>query len=250
MSSVNPQPGGHQQPAEAWRFATGLQLPADVGAKEIGQNTMRSKAEDQDTIPTRRSLVERLKNRDDRTGWQDFFDTYWKLIYGVARRSGLTDAESQDVVQDTVISVSNKMDDFKNDPAHGSFKSWLLLIARRRISDQFRRRHRHKEVVSADPDATSRTALLERLPDPAGPALEAVWNEEWARNLTEMALANVKHQVSSKQYLLFHQQVIKQWTASKVAEKYAVSLAQVYMAKYRVGGLVRKELRKLERALA
>jgi len=30
---------------------------------------------------TRRSLAERLANWDDRKRWQEFFDTYWKLIY-------------------------------------------------------------------------------------------------------------------------------------------------------------------------
>ncbi len=37
-------------------------------------------------IPTRASLIGRLKNWQDSSSWQDFFDTYWKLIYGVARR--------------------------------------------------------------------------------------------------------------------------------------------------------------------
>ena len=33
-------------------------------------------------IPTRRSLLSRLKNWDDQDSWRDFFNTYWKLIYG------------------------------------------------------------------------------------------------------------------------------------------------------------------------
>jgi hypothetical protein len=44
---------------------------------------------DQDTkelIPTRQSLLGRLKDWADSESWRDFFDTYWKLIYGVARR--------------------------------------------------------------------------------------------------------------------------------------------------------------------
>ena len=43
-------------------------------------------------IPTRRSLITRLKNWNDQDGWQRFFDTYWRMIYSVARRSGLSDA--------------------------------------------------------------------------------------------------------------------------------------------------------------
>jgi DNA-directed RNA polymerase specialized sigma24 family protein len=32
----------------------------------------------------------------------EFFDIYWKLIYSVARQTGMTDAEAQDVVQETL----------------------------------------------------------------------------------------------------------------------------------------------------
>ena len=50
-------------------------------------------------IPTRWSLICRLKDWNDQVGWREFFDTYWKLIYSVAIKAGLTDAEAQDVVQ-------------------------------------------------------------------------------------------------------------------------------------------------------
>src|SRR5947207_466930 len=60
-------------------------------------------------IATRSSLIKRLKNWDDRASWKDFFDTYWKLIYGVARAAGLNDAEAQDVVQETIICVAKKI---------------------------------------------------------------------------------------------------------------------------------------------
>ena len=89
---------------------------------------------------TRRSLVDRLVNWDDQKRWQEFFDTYWRLIYSTARKAGLTDAEAQEVVQETVITVAKKIDKLKYDPAIGSFKGWLLQITRWRIVDQFRKR--------------------------------------------------------------------------------------------------------------
>src|SRR5262252_3704320 len=70
-----------------------------------------------DLIPTRESLLSRLKNWEDRESWQDFFDIYWKLIYSMARKAELTDAEAQDIVQETVISVARKIEGFKYDPA-------------------------------------------------------------------------------------------------------------------------------------
>src|SRR6185503_10568683 len=89
---------------------------------------------------TRRSLVDRLVNWDDQRRWQEFFDTYWKLIYSAARKSGLTETEAQEVVQETVITVAKNIGKLRYDPEIGSFKGWLLNITRWRIADQFRKR--------------------------------------------------------------------------------------------------------------
>ena len=63
-------------------------------------------------LPTRRSLLARLRNWEDQTSWRDFFNIYWKFIYSVAVRSGLSDQEAEDVVQEAVISVARKMPEF------------------------------------------------------------------------------------------------------------------------------------------
>jgi len=91
-------------------------------------------------LPTRRSLLDRLRDWEDQASWRDFFNTYWKFIYSVALRSGLSDQEAEDVVQETVLSVAKKMPEFVYDPARCSFKGWLMHVTRLRIVDQLRRR--------------------------------------------------------------------------------------------------------------
>ena len=88
-------------------------------------------------LPTRRSLLSRLKDWDDQRSWKDFFDTYWKLIYNAALKAGLSHDEAEEVVQETVLTVTRKIKDLKYDPALGSFKGWLLNTTRWRIADQF-----------------------------------------------------------------------------------------------------------------
>src|SRR6202040_4355827 len=110
----------------------------------------------------------------DQLRWQEFFDTYSKLIYSAARRSGMTDAEAQEVVQETVITVAKNIDKLKYDPNRGSFKGWLLQITRWRIVDQFRKR----EPGNAKAPRTSGdrlTATIDRIPDSPGDDLDAVW---------------------------------------------------------------------------
>ena len=115
---------------------------------------------DDDFIPTRRSLLSRLKNWDDHQSWKEFFDTYGRLIYRMAVKAVLTEAEAQDVVQETVIVVAKKMPGFKYDPALGSFKSWLLLITRRRIEKQLKKRLPFKTTASGLLGAGRMPALL------------------------------------------------------------------------------------------
>ncbi len=43
-----------------------------------------------DHLPTRRTLLSKLRSWENQESWQEFFDTYWKLIYNTAVRSGLT----------------------------------------------------------------------------------------------------------------------------------------------------------------
>jgi RNA polymerase sigma-70 factor (ECF subfamily) len=69
-------------------------------------------------IPTRQSLLSRLKDWEDKASWRDFFNTYWKLIYSVGIKAGLTEEEAQDLVQETMISVAKQM------PSFGMIRSW------------------------------------------------------------------------------------------------------------------------------
>src|SRR5947209_4633003 len=92
-------------------------------------------------IRTRATLIDRLKSWQDQSSWQEFFDTYWKLIYGVARQAGLTDAEAQDVVQETMVAVAKHMPGFRYNAGIGSFKAWLLNMTRWRSIDQLRKRN-------------------------------------------------------------------------------------------------------------
>src|SRR5260370_38462558 len=79
--------------------------------------------ETDELIPTRWTLIKRLKHWDDHESWREFFDLYWKLIYGGALKSGLTPTEAQEAAQETVISVCTNMAGFQADPAPGSFKA-------------------------------------------------------------------------------------------------------------------------------
>ncbi len=199
---------------------------------------------------TRKSLIERLGNWEDQKSWDEFYRTYWRLIYGVGLKSGLRSEEALDVVQETILAIAKQSKEHRYDPKAGSFKVWLMNMTRWRIGDQFRRRAKDTAMHHFPGDEEGRnTSVLDRVEDPEAQKLDRIWEVEWKRNIADRAIATVKQRVSPRQFQIFDAYVIKQWGVKKVMTELDVSMAQVYLAKHRVGGLIKKELAELSKQL-
>ena len=198
-----------------------------------------------DPAATRSSLIGRLRDWKDAGSWQEFFDTYWKLIYSVAIRAGLSEAEARDVVQETVVCVAKQIREGGYNRTRSTFKNWLCMITRRRIIDHLRKRTDPKLRHVSVPGDTSRTDTLARVADPAPPA-DALWDQEWRKNLLDAAIECVRTQVTPKQFQIFDLSVLRGLPVSEVKKILKVNAAQVYLARHRVGTLVKKQAKRLE----
>jgi RNA polymerase sigma-70 factor (ECF subfamily) len=203
-------------------------------------------ASEDELIPTRASLLQRLRDWQDQASWDAFFQIYWKLIYGVARKAGLSDAEAQDVVQDTMTSVAKHMPTFRYDPALGSFKAWLLKLTRWRIVGQFRKREPHVSPPPVQAEASTETGPLDKIVDPAHDVLDTAWEHEWEKTLMKAALEKVKRRLDPQKYQIFDFYVNKEWPPEKVAKTFRIPVGQVYLAKHRVTAMLKREIHRLE----
>jgi len=192
-------------------------------------------------------LIQRLRNWQDEASWQEFFDTYWGLIYGVARKAGMTDVEAQDIVQETMVSVAKQMPSFRYDPAIGSFKAWLLHTTRWRIIDHARKRNTPLADEPPPGDTGTGTAAVELVIDPQSQVLDRLWEAEWEKNLFDAAIANVKRRLDPQKYQIFDFYVNREWPADKVAAQFGIPVEQVYLAKHRVTELIKIEVKRLEK---
>ena len=194
-------------------------------------------------IPTRATLLQRLRDWQDQAGWQDFFDTYWSLIFGLAIKSGLSQSEAEDVVQETLISVAKHMPTFQYDPAIGSFKGWLLNQTRWRIADQIRRRRRrglYEQGVGEDFPPTADLDLQDTV-------LDKIWDEEWEKNIFQAATVRAKRKVESRQWQIFDFYAVKGWSPEETAKAFEVTVGQVYLIKHRVSETIRLEVEQLKK---
>jgi RNA polymerase sigma factor (sigma-70 family) len=206
-------------------------------------------AESESSRATRPSLLARLKDWSQQTAWREFDHNYAPLLRNVARKAGLSDVEADEVVQETLIAVAKKIGEFDHAGNRGSFRAWLYQQARWRIADRFRARSRAHYAIAPE-DSLAALGHLE--PAPAAEAqsdqtFERLWEAEWENYIGQAAIARVKRQAGARQFQLFDLHVIQGLTVQAAAQAAGASTAAVFMAKSRVGRLVRKEIARLRR---
>jgi RNA polymerase sigma-70 factor (ECF subfamily) len=216
---------------------------------EVNDSKSSSEERKQRTLceKTRKSLIEKLDNWEDHRVWDEFYQTYWRLIFSVATKAGLTREEAFDVVQETIIAIARQVKKGQYDPRAGSFKAWLLQMTRWRILDVFRARKRQPSLADQGDEHSEHAELaMDRLTQDKDNVLEKIWDKEWRDNISSAALERVKNRVSPRQFQIFDCYVLKGWGVKKTAEVLGINAAQVYLAKHRVGALVKKEVQGLE----
>jgi len=202
------------------------------------------------SVPTRASLLFRLRNWKDSSSWHEFYRLYHKLVYALARRSELCHDEAEDVVQDVFKRVAETIHGFEAQPRRGSFRSWLMNLTRWRIADKFR--DRMPESAPAlprwDAPALDRTSTLERLPD-AQCAEDPAWETEWQRNLLETALARLARRVPARHFQAFDLYARQRWPVLRVARDLGINPAAVYLISHRLTRQLKAEVDRLKAQL-
>ena len=66
-------------------------------------------------LKTSPSMLERIKDLTDDKSWQAFFDKYRNLVWGTARKSGLSETEADEAVQETFITLAKRIKEFQYD---------------------------------------------------------------------------------------------------------------------------------------
>jgi RNA polymerase sigma-70 factor (ECF subfamily) len=74
------------------------------------------------------------------------------------------------------------------------------------------------------------------------PTFDRLWDAEWEEHIRQSALARVKRQVSARQFQLFDLHVLQGLPVGAAAKAAGTTIAAVYMAKSRLGRLVRREI--------
>jgi RNA polymerase sigma-70 factor (ECF subfamily) len=189
---------------------------------------------------TRHSLVLRLRNRDDEAAWAEFLAIYEPLVYSLARRKGLQDADARDLCQEVFRAVAGAIERWDPDPAKGKFRAWLFRIARNLLVNFFADQRRHTRGTGS----TSVQDLLE-----ASPASDAQTQAEFAaefkRQVFRWAADQVKHEFTDATWQAFWKTGVENQPIPQAARELGLSAGAVYIARSRVLARLRRRVEEL-----
>jgi RNA polymerase sigma-70 factor (ECF subfamily) len=192
--------------------------------------------------PTGSVLLLLLGNPTDRECWNAFVDRYAPKIYGWCRLRGLQDADAEDVTQEVLTQLVQKLQTFTYDPHKGTFRGWLKTVTHHAWCDYLEKRRRAGEG-EANPEFLARLERLEAKED-----LLAALAEVFDLELLAEAQARVQLQVSPRDWGIFQALAVEGRPGPAVAQTLGMTVTAVLMAKSRVQQKLRREIRRLEGA--
>ncbi len=189
---------------------------------------------------TRHTLIVKLRDPADAGAWREFVAIYEPLIYGLARRKGLQDADARDLCQEVFRTVSQAIDRWDADPSRGSFRGWLSRIARNLLVNFLTRRPYRLRGSGS----TSVQELLEAQPvdDPSATAL---FEAEYRRRLFRWAADEVKGDFAPKTWDAFWRTAVEGRSPGDVAAELGLSVGAVYIARSRALARLRNRIGEL-----
>jgi RNA polymerase sigma-70 factor (ECF subfamily) len=195
---------------------------------------------EESNLRTSPSLLRRLReDAGDQRSWGEFVQRYAPRIYAWCRHWQLQESDAQDVTQEVLLRLVEKLRHFEYDSGR-SFRAWLKTVTHHAWQDFLARRQR-AGLGSGD------TAVIERLQSlEARDDLERHLEEAFEREVLEEAMTRVQLRVAPHTWEAFRLLTFEGLSGPEVAPRLGMQVTMVYVARGKVQRMLREEIDKLE----
>lgn len=201
---------------------------------------------------TSTTLLNRVAGANDESANAEFVRRYTPLVRALARSSGLTTADAEDVSQEVMLAAVQALRKDRYDRKQARFKAWLKGVVFHKIQHARAARARRHGHSPADRRGQARNGRIRRsiihappnlpsgpkeIPDPSptpDQQFEADFEAKWQQVAYEEALDQVRLEVEPVTYQAFDLYVRKDLPPAEVAKLLGLSRNAVYIAKSRV----------------
>ena len=138
---------------------------------------------------TRKTLLQRVQDKDDKEAWDDFVFYYRDFLKMVLVKMNFNEQDSNDVIQEVLLKLWKKLPDFTTD-GKAKFRTWLSRIIRNSAID-YLRKQKETEEISEEPEIANE------------PEVSKFIQEEWEVHIVALALKKIQPVFSEKAMLAF-----------------------------------------------
>jgi RNA polymerase sigma-70 factor (ECF subfamily) len=189
---------------------------------------------------TSSSLLYRVQqDAGDQAAWSAFVERYGPRILAWCRNWQLQESDAQDVTQEVLLQLVNKLRRFQYDRSR-SFRAWLKTLVHHAWQD-FLEHRRRAGLGSGDSAVWERLDCVE-----ARESLEQQLQEVFDREVLEEAMARVQQRVAPHTWEAFRLLTFEGLSGAEVAPRVRMQVTMVYVARSKVQKMLREEIDALE----
>lgn len=181
------------------------------------------------------SLLDALGAAGGGEAWAVFHARYREVILRWCRARGLPLSSAEDLTQDVLLLLFQRLPRHGHDPARGRFRGWLQAVVHNVVTDYWRRQRRRPE-----PAGVGGSSFLERLAGVPSPEPAAETGAAGGRGPADV-LGRVRARLKETTWQAFYQSMVEKRPAAEVAAGLNLSVASVYKAAYRVKQMLLEE---------
>jgi RNA polymerase sigma-70 factor (ECF subfamily) len=189
--------------------------------------------------PTGPTLLVLLRDYSEQA-WAAFVGRYGPRIHQWCRGWGLQVTDADDVTQQVLIKLYQKLRDFRYDRAKGTFRSWLKTVTLHVWQDYLDSQKRLGARGAGGSGAQEAINAAAARPD-----LWEALSEAYDLELLEEAKARTRLQVSERDWRIFEEFTLRNRPGAEVAAELNVTQANVFV----IAGRVMKKVKATVQAL-
>jgi RNA polymerase sigma factor (sigma-70 family) len=196
------------------------------------------------TYSTRYTLLERAKQQSDSDAWEQLIGFYRKYIYVIIRSMGVSESDTEDVLQQVLIELWKYLPEYTYDPQKAKFRSWVARVTRNQVISFVRRQKSHMAKL----DQAQSEVQENYLSSINTPEIEVIVTQEWELFISNTAMQNVSRHFSDKAieaFMLFSQGM----KVNQISKEISVKADSIYKYISRIKLKLVEEIQSLQKEL-
>lgn len=180
-------------------------------------------------------LVDAARDPADGTSWQRLYVTYRDPITRHCAKSGLTPAECEEVVQEVLAKLAQRLSKAAFNWKSASLRGWLNQTTNHLIFEV----HRLNRRNAFTPEALA--IIQQWLPPTLAPEADLKAREQLESHLWSVCLARVRHAVRPLRWQIFESYALHGNPATEVARRFNTTGINVRLIRHRMIARIRRE---------